>query len=382
VLGGPLYQLLRRAKLADDAAELLRRRVVFFSLLTWLPLLVLSAAEGTAWGGHLAVPFLRDVSVHARFLVAVPLLIMAELLVHRRIRGVVAQFLERDLIPEAALARFDAAIAEATRLRNSVAVEVALIAFVYVVGIAFIWRQFFALSSDSWYARGAAGGEGLSIAGLWLVLVSLPIFQFLLARWYFRLFVWARFLWHVARIEIRILPTHPDGVGGLAFLGGVAFAMAPLAAAHGALLAGVLAQDIFFAHAILTEYKVQVLAMVVFMLCLVVGPLLVFTPQLATAKRAANREYGALAQRYARAFDTKWMRGGAPADEPFIGSADIQSLTDLTNALNVVRGMQIVPFTRQALVQIAVATLLPIGPLLLAIMPLDDLLKILIGVVV
>ena len=47
-----------------------------------------------------------------------------------------------------------------------------------------------------------------------------------------------------------------------------------------------------------------------------------------------------LAARYAREFDRKWLRGGAPADEPLLGSGDIQSLADLGNSYEVVKEMQ------------------------------------------
>ena len=99
VLGGPLFQLLRRAHLTDDALLLVRQRIFVISLLAWLPLLVLSALEGQVLGGRAAVPFLLDLEVHVRFLVAVPLLILAELVVHLRMRFVVTQFLERHVIP-------------------------------------------------------------------------------------------------------------------------------------------------------------------------------------------------------------------------------------------------------------------------------------------
>lgn len=171
-------------------------------------------------------------------------------------------------------------------------------------------------------------------------------------------------------------------MAGLAFVGNVAYAMAPLAAAHGALVAGLLAEMIFQQGAKLPEFTIELFSIVVFMLCLVVGPLLVFAPMLAALKRRGNRVYGALAQSYVREFDAKWIGGDAAPEEPLIGSADIQSLADLTNALNVIRTMQIVPFTRQALIQLAVATLLPVAPLLLTMMPLEDLLKLLLGVVV
>jgi len=181
-------------------------------------------------------------------------------------------------------------------------------------------------------------------------------------------------------LELSLVPTHPDRVGGLGFLANTAYAFAPLLVAHGALLAGALANRIFFVGAELTQFKAEIAVMVIFLLCVVLGPLLVFAPQLAAAKRRGLREYGTLAERYVREFDAKWLRGGAPADEPFVGSADIQSLADLGNSYEVVRTMRAAPITRDAIVLLAAAALVPIVPLLLTMMPLEELLKKLFGI--
>ena len=100
-------------------------------LITWLPLLLLSAWEGRAWWGDVEVPFLLNAEVHARFLLALPLLVLAELSVHLRMRRVVAQFLARDLVAVPDHPRVYAAIAAAMRLRNSLAAELLLIALIY-----------------------------------------------------------------------------------------------------------------------------------------------------------------------------------------------------------------------------------------------------------
>ncbi|HEY4802112.1 MAG TPA: hypothetical protein VIH96_05785 [Paraburkholderia sp.] len=382
VLGGPLYQLLRRTHMADDALELVRQRVLVISLVAWLPLLVLAALDGHLLGNRVALPFLLDLEVHIRFLVAVPLLIIAELVVHRRLRPIARAFLDRKIIPEASATRFDEAVRSAFRLRNSVAAELLLIALVYGVGILVVWRQYIALQTTStWYAVPVASGLTLSLAGFWYAYVSVPLFQFLLIRWYFRMFIWARFLWKVSRIELSLVPTHPDRVGGLGFLANTVYAFTALLAAHGAMLAAQFANRIFFAGAALTEFKVETGTMVLFLLCLVFGPLLVFAPQLAHAKRTGLSEYGTLAQRYVREFDAKWLRGGTPGGEALVGSADIQSLADLANSFDVVRTMRIAPITRDAIVRLAAAVLVPIVPLALTMMSLEDLLKRLFGLV-
>ena len=216
---------------------------------------------------------------------------------------------------------------------------------------------------------------------MWYGYLSLPIFQFLLLRWYFRLFIWTRFLWQVSRIELSLVPTHPDRVGGLGFLANTVNALTPLAVAHGALLlAGLSANRIFYLGAALPEFKIEIAVLVVFLMCVVLGPLLVFAPQLAQAKRTGNREYGTLAERYVREFDAKWLRGGVPADEPLVGSGDIQSLADLANSFEVVRTMRIAPVTKEAILQLAAATLAPVVPLALTMMSLEELLKTLFGI--
>jgi hypothetical protein len=378
VLGGPLYQLWRRAHLADDALMLIRQRIVVISLVAWLPLFVLCALEGNLLGDAVAVPFLLDAEAHVRFLGALPLLVIAELVVHRRLRPIARTFLERNLIPEADLARFDGAIRSALRLRNSVPAELALIVVVYALGVLVVWRHYVALDTATWYASTGDAGPRLSLAGVWYGFVSLPMFQFLLVRWYFRLFIWARFLWQVSRIDLQLVPTHPDRVGGLGFLANTVYAFAVLALAHGALLAGTAANRIFFLGAALPEFTILVAVMLLFLFCVVFGPLLLFVPRLAQTKRTGLREYGTLAERYVREFDVKWLHSGGSA-EPLLGSSDLQSLADLAASYEVVRTMRLAPVTRDAVLQLAAAALLPVAPLVLTMMPLEELLRQLLG---
>jgi hypothetical protein len=380
VLGGPLYQLLRRSHLSNEALGQLRQRVVAITLITWLPLLILSALGGRAWGDAVRVPFLRDAAVQTRFLLALPLLIVAEMMVHRSMRPLIGQFLERGLIPETSRASFDAARASSLRLRNSVIAEVLLIAFAYLVGVHYIWPRYGALNVATWYATPAEGGSRLTAAGWWFVYASLPAFQFLALRWYFRLFVWIRFLWQVTRCKLDLVPTHPDRAGGLGFLSLTVVGFTPLLAAHGAWLAGGIANRIFFQGATLPDFQVELVVIVAFLLLVVLGPLLLFLPHLAEARRVGLLEYGALGQRYVREFDDKWLRGGARAGEALVGSGDIQSLADMSNSFEVVWGMRVVPFTRFTVLQLAVITLLPIAPLLLTMFSPQELFERLLRV--
>ncbi len=170
-------------------------------------------------------------------------------------------------------------------------------------------------------------------------------------------------LWQVSRIDLQLVPTHPDRAGGLGFLANVVNAFALVLVAHGVLLAGFIADRIFFGGATLPQFTLEIAGWVGALVFLVLCPLMVFAGQLARAKRAGLGEYGVLAQRYVREFDAKWLRGGRDPDEPFVGSADIQSLADLANSFDVIRTMRIVPFSKETVFQLGVITLAPLVPL-------------------
>jgi hypothetical protein len=372
VLGGPLFQLFRRSHLTGDALELLYRRILVITLIAWLPLLLLSVIDGSALGGGIKVPFLHAVEMHAKFLLALPILIAAELVVHLRIRPAVKAFLVRGVVPPGEVPRFDAAIASVLRARNSVPLELALVVVVYTLGLWF-WRSQTAIEATTWYARPEGGHLNLTPAGYWYIFVSIPIFQFILLRWYLRLFLWFGFLWRVSRLDLNLIPTHPDRAGGLGFLGQSTYAYSPILLAQGVLLSGQIAGRIFEQGASLIDFKVQIVGFVAFFLALVLGPLAVFTPPLAQARRRGLSEYGTLASRYVQGFDEKWVRGGAAKDDEFLGTGDIQSLADLGNSFAVVQEMRLVPFGFRDATRLAAVTAAPLAPLVLTIFSLDDL---------
>jgi hypothetical protein len=373
ILGGPLYRLFCRAHLCGKILEQLHRRVLVILGVAWFPLLLFSVLEGNAWGSGIKVPFLMDIEVYARFLVAIPLLVLAELVIHERMRPVVHQFFERNLVPDSAREKFRAAIDSAMRLRNSVRAEVSLIAIVYALGVFLVWHGDSVLEVSSWHGPFFRGEFHPTLAGWWFRCVSLPALQFILLRWYYRVFIWFRFLWQISRLDLKLMATHPDRSAGLGFLTLISYAFTPLLFAQGALVAGVIADRIFFGGAKLPQFKVEIGALVVIAVLMVVGPLLAFARPLARIKRKALREYGSLAQRYVHEFDEKWVRGGAPAGENLLGSSDIQSLADLSNSFENVTQMKLVPFTVRALVRLVMAALIPIAPLILTMIPAEEL---------
>jgi hypothetical protein len=379
VLGGPLFQLFRRSRLAGDTLELLHRRILISMLLTWLPLLILSAIGGSVLGGGIKVPFLYDIETHVRFLLALPILIAAELVVHLRGRPTVKAFLDRGVVPPEELPRFESAISSFMRVRNSAVLEVGLLVLVYTLFL-WIWRNQLALDATTWFAGPGDGLLNLTPAGYWYAYVSIPVFQFILLRWYLRIFLWFSFLWRVSRLDLHLIPTHPDRAGGLGFLGQSTYAFAPILLAQGTLLSGMIAGRIFYEGANVMDFKVQVAGFLAFFVAFVLGPLAVFTPHLSRARRRGLAEYGTLASRYVQGFEEKWVRGGASGDEELLGTGDIQSLADLGNSYAIVQETRLVPFGVRDAARIAAVTAAPLLPLALTIFSPDELVTELIKI--
>ena len=370
MLGGPLFQLWLQSRLVRDVSQLLFRRILVITSVAWLPLLLLSgigpAPVSAEWHS-----FLRDIEVHVRFLVALPVLIAAELIVHERITPLVRRFVERRIVGPADLPQFDAAIASAIRLRNSVPLEISLLVLVYTFGL-WVWNDRIAMEVATWYA--APGGRWhLTPAGYWYVFVSIPFVQFILLRWYLRLFIWYRFLWQVSRLNLRLIPTHPDRRGGLGFLGNGAYAFGPILFAQGAMLAGIVADRVLYNGESLPSFKVQIAACVCFLVGAILGPLVMFTPRMSRAKRKGLAEYGLVAQDYVEGFEQKWVRRNPAPEENLLGTGDIQSLADLGNSYAMVNDMVAIPFKPADITRLAAATAAPFLPLLLTMFSPEEL---------
>ena len=378
VLGGPLFQLLVKSHLEGNQSELLHRRLLAIPLGTWLPLLLLATVNSS--GANIAqLSFLQDVEVHVRFLIALPILIAAEVIVHSRLRPVVRRFVERRIVPVEELPQFNSAIESAVRLRNSAPLECGLLLFVYTVGL-WVWNNRVGLGTSSWYATDG-GRWNLTPAGFWYVFVSIPLLQFILLRWYFRFFIWYRFLWQVSRINLHLVATHPDRCAGLAFLGKSVYAFGPILFAQGVMLAGLIASRVLYHGESLLSFKLQGGGFVAFFILAILSPLLVFTPHMARAKRKGLADYGLLAQRYVDRFEQKWVVDNPAPSEELLGAADIQSLADLGNSYAMVREMRSVPFGLEDISRLAAATAAPLLPLALTILSPEEVIMRVIQVV-
>jgi hypothetical protein len=371
--GGPTHQLMIRLHLLRSRRSEIVRGAAALSLLAWLPLLALSSVDGYLTGG-VPIPFLFDFGVHTRLLFAVPLMIVIEIVVGPRLGGAAARLLELGFVKPDERGRFAAAIAEALKIRDSQVLEVAVLALAYLGSFLSLGVSF-SFGVSTWDLLVTPTGPRLTMAGIWNTFAANPLYQFLVYRSLVRLLNWARFLWSVARLDLQLVPTHPDRAGGLAFLGAAHRPLGLLAVAVGSVLSGRYCSEILYGGASFEALKVSIASFVVLMLLLCLGPLVVFAPLLVATRRKGLAEYGALALRYTTDFDRKWLRGGAPAGEPLLGSADIQSLADLGGSYERIERMRPVPFGLKDVTSLAAASAIPMLPVAATVVPIEELVK-------
>jgi hypothetical protein len=343
----------------------------------WLPLFVLSAIDRRVYAG-VKVPFALDLDLQARLLIALPLLVVGEVIVHRRMPGAVRQFVERRIVVGSARAGFEQLVSSVRALSRSLVAEILILVCVCAIGVN-VGTSIAPLPDSTWYGQVMGGSTILTPAGWWYVLVSRPLFQFVLLRWYFKFFLWNGFLWRVSRLRLRLIPTHPDNRGGLGFLFALNDAFTPFLFAHGTMLAGRVANGVIYAGFTLRHYELELITIPVTAMLFVLGPEFAFALDLWRAKRKGLREYGMFAQRYVRAFDSKWVHGQRRVTEPLLGSGDIQSLADLGNSFATIKQMRVFP-TRETLVSLGLITVLPLAPLPLTVISGREVLERLVNV--
>lgn len=374
--GGATYSLLQRFSRARNIKPSVARRIVILLLITWVPMLVFAVWQGNALGPTPRDSLLLDFATYVRFFLIIPVLVAAESLIGWRLRTAGLQFVHDGLVREEDYPAFEQAIARLAGRRESVIAALVILALAAFGAWKLTLESATGIDVVNWASITRPEGHAYrySLAGVWSHLVALPVMLFLWYRWLWRMLFWGLFLRDVSRLDLRLVPTHADRMGGLGFLEIAHKSFATMAFAIGCMFSAEAAFRVLYEGAQLEVFQAGTLGLLVLMQVIFLGPLLVFAPIMARTRRAALRAYGSLVVRYNREFDDKWVKGSKAPGEPLLGSADIQSLADLGNSFRFVSDMQFVPIGRGAMFHLALATLLPGLPLLLLVVPLSEIL--------
>jgi hypothetical protein len=189
------------------------------------------------------------------------------------------------------------------------------------------------------------------------------------------MFLWALFLLRMSRLDLALIPLHPDMAAGIGFLSQGQLKFAPIIFAGGIVMAGQIANAIAYEGATLDGMKYVIVGYCAFAMALLLAPLLLFMPVLARVRKQGLLDYGVLAASYTHMFDAKWFRGTPPEDESLLGTSDIQSLADLSNSLAIVRAVRLAPIDKRTLIGLASAAALPMLPVLILGTSVDTVFK-------
>jgi hypothetical protein len=344
-------------------------------MITWVPLAVLSAIEGLALRPNPRESLLLDCAAYGRYLVAAPALVLAGAIALPQLAAVVRHFLDSGIISRADRPRYEALVESTRRLLVTRRVDVVLVVLAYVLSVARS-RALYPADVSTWTAPTVGGAAGhLSLAGWWRLLVSQPLFTALLAMWLWRLLLWIRFLRATASMDLRLVAAHPDRLGGLRFALIPIRGFTVLAFAIGAVTAGSVAQSVLFDGAALSSFEYLIGAQVVAVVALLAGPSLLLTAPLVRLQATGTFLYGRLASDIGHAFQQRWVAGERTADAEALSAQDFSATTDLYSVSSNVQNINPFVLDVSVLIMLVAATLLPYVPLVLAVMPMEEILR-------
>lgn len=367
VRGDLPFRLQRSVGLIPAEGLGLVRRAVFWSMLGWLPIALWALAMQRASSGAQTEPLLAHYGIHARLLVAVPLLIFAEGPANALIARLLAHFAASGVVPAGEHSAFHAAIARTVRLRDATLPWIVIAALVLTFVTVTQW-----LGHEHEVSWDDAGGAGFG--ALWFLTVGRAIYLTLVLTWIWRLALLTTLLWRLARLDLALVPTHPDRAGGLGFLAPLPRAFAPLALAVGTVLAARWAHDAVYHGLSLTSLRVEMMAFVATCVVVLGLPLLAFAGPLKRTKKQALLDYGALVGRHGRLVHERWIAGQPIGQPEILEAPELGPVADTAALYESVGRMRMLPTGIGALAPVALAAALPIIAALALQMPVKELL--------
>lgn len=372
VRGGPFYRIQRSLGLIQEQHWNLGRRLALFVSVGWVPLLLLTAILRPQ-GLH---SFLQEYRVHSRMLIAVPALLLGEIYMESRFRAVFAHIHRAGLLDASGLANMGSVAATIARLRNAVFPELIALAFTIIRTVA-TYKEL--VDATPWLGYGAGENFHLTPAGWYAVIVSAPLFQFLLVLALWNWLLWSFFAFKLSRQKLYLFATHPDLHGGLGFLGVTSSAFAPVTLAVSVVIGATWRNDILHHGAHLVDFRLPVIVLAATILILGVGPLVFFIPRLAKLRREGILEYGTLGQAQSSTFHEKWILHRVSRESDFLRAPDASALSDFADSFERIRKLKPFPADLTSLYGLAAAIALPALPVVLAEIPvvvvLTDLFK-------
>jgi len=380
VRGDLAFRVQQRLGLIPEGGLGLVRRALFWSLFAWLPIAAWAVATGRAGMDAAQEPLPAHFGIHVRFLVAVPLLILAEGAVHKTLQSLLRQFVASGVIPPAEMPRFRETIGRIARLRDASLPWIAILAIALAgVTVAEVVRH---AHEIDWAVDGVPGSQRPGFGGWWFLYVGRPIYLALLLGWVWRIVLAFLLFRGIARLDLAIVPTHPDRAGGLGFVAQFPAAFALVALAVSAVLAGMLAHDVVYHGVAVQALRVQMAVFVVLVVLVFLLPVLALAGPMSRARRRALLDYSALVSRHGLLVQQKWIEGRDVGEASVLAAPELGPVADVATLYDAVRNMRTVPLTKASVVPLVLAAMAPLLVVLAIQIPVGTLLQNLLKMLV
>jgi hypothetical protein len=377
VAGGPLYRVLRRLGLLGMDQLPTLRTAAAVALFAWLPPALLAVAQTLTDSGYQGWGYFTDLTVPARFLVAIGAMIATERYADSRFRILGRQFRESRLLSSTDVVRFDAIVRVADRMSSSRAAEGVILLTALVVAGLVIERPV-QVAGALWEGHLAAGQVSLSWAGTVVRYVSQPLFFFLALRWGWWFLVWGALLFRVSRLRLKLIAPHPDRAAGLGFLAIYPSVFSGFAFSLSCVFSATILKALSLRERSAELVWLGISGWLGLNLVVFLGPLLVFSGPMFAAREQALLEYGRMATLQHLALRRTWT-GETPEEHPAEPGA-LYSTGDLQSQVEAIRAMGYIPVDWGTVVQLVVACGLPFLPVVVKLVPRDTLVDWALGI--
>lgn len=373
VRGGPMHWLQGRLGLlaADQLPGL--RAALAFAAIAWLPPAVFSLFDPQSLTIQYGTSFLANFGGYARFLIATFMLVIIDRGADARLNRLLAGFTGSGIVRTEDLPRFTRVLDVADRRTSSWRAE-AVMLVVACVAAAAAASTVSGRGVDQWMM---ATGGGFSPAGWWGLLVSTPLYFFLLLRWLWRFTVWTVLLRNLARLPLDLVPTHPDRVGGLGFLTLFPMIFVPFVFAISLVTASAVLHEVIFGSVTFEALRAIALVWVALIGLIFIGPLTLFSAKLRMLRETAVIDHSELVSRYNRAA-LRELRASDQGNGK-LSTDTISGMSDIAPGMTTIQSIKLVPVESWAVMPLLASALLPYVAVAGFMVPLGDLVKRLIG---
>src|SRR5262245_29716307 len=265
----PLLRLQRALRLAPRQGFAPLRRALFFVAISWLPIMVWAAASGHLQPAGWQESLTSHLGIHVRCLLAIPLFVLSEPLAHYVIGVIVGNFPASGLIRDDERGRFSEVLRSVERWRDSKAVWAGIV--VLVVGAVLGVKQRVMADPDAFgWGHGALSTD---FGSAWAIYVVRPLFFLMALAWLWRLIITWILFQRLARLDLRLVPSHPDSVGGLGFIELHSLAFCLVVFAMSSVACAAVAHQMMAHGGHFKQFQAQLIVLVILVLVLVPVPL-------------------------------------------------------------------------------------------------------------